>query len=202
MILAVVVAMALLAGVLLMLASGGPGRPTPTGVRVSPYLLTPEDVAAVTGWPADTLEPADPGIDLDRLESQAQQLTFGRAPLPDDRAIVSYREPTAGAQVTSAVLLYDDPARAQQLVGLVDQLPPGVTLAGLVPADQVATVPGGTDATRWTATGYRAVTFRRDGVVVFVGVADPDGTIDLEALAARAATRVEAAPPPPPPTPP
>lgn len=142
--------------------SGGPTR----GLRTAPYMLTAADLGEVGG--ANYVR-TNPPVDLANAERVARA-SLGQIPLPADRDIASWQRRDTGEQVTQVVLLYDDPAAAARLDALALRLLPGAF--GLNP--QSVDLPGAVDARSWTSPGYRALSFRRDGVAVFVGSSADD----------------------------
>lgn len=170
-------------------------RPGVTGARVAPYLLGPQALAGVAAAPAGAYRQTSPPVDLPQAERLAAQVGLGQVPLPDDREIVTYRRTDTGDEVTQLVLLYDDPSAAERLDGLA-----ATKLAGLVGLQSEETaLAGAQDARAWRAESYRAVSFRRGGVAVFVGMTTRDpraGHGGVLQLAAAVLARIQAQPPP------
>ncbi len=185
--LAVLVAGALALGQLF--GGGGGGRPGVSGDRVASYLLDPRDLAAAEGAPETIFQRTNPPLDPAQVERTASSLTLGRVPLPDDRGVSTFRRADTGEEITQVVLLYDDPAAAEDL----DELGAALVAGAFGLESQAIALPGAEGARSWTAEDYRAVSFRRGGAVVFVGTT---GTGDVMQLATHILARIQAQPPP------
>jgi hypothetical protein len=155
------------AGVYVALTSGadrtGTGPNPAAGVALGPV-----EMAGATGGGAADFQRTNPPVDIGLVERAARGATLGRVPMPDSREVVTYHDRATGADVTQAVILYDDTAKAADLVALAAPLLS--SSFGLQSTD--VTIEGATDAQRWTAESYQAVTFRVDGVIVLVGSND------------------------------
>jgi hypothetical protein len=160
-----------------------------TGERSRPLMLSREALAAELGAPAESVVQSSPPVDVNAIERGAAHLPVGEVPLPDDRLVQSWMRRDTGQVITQAVLVYDDATRAERLSGLAERLLPAAFSLSARPT----TVVGGEEALAWSGPGYEAVSFRRGGYVVFVGMdgADVSGVHRL----AEAIARLE--PPPP-----
>lgn len=158
------------------------------GARVAGYALTADDLALVDG--GEVAWRSGPGpVDFGRVFAAARALPGVAA--PDDRQAVAFTAPDGRADVFQVTVLYDDEAAAAALMAsdAVDALSRAF---GLTSAPTV--LDGATDVRRWTAADVAALSFRRGGVVVFVGTRGV-GAPTVDALAARVRDRVAAAPP-------
>ena len=162
-----------------------------TGDRVRLYVPERSEVAAAAGALPDVVRQVPPPVNPEAAEAFARSLTMGKAPLPDDRHVVSYQRGDTGAETTIALLLYDDPSEAERADSLAEELLPRAIAVSPQPAE----LAGAEGARRWTGPGYAAFTFRCAGVVVFLGTTDPAGGEDLAVLAAGIVSRLSASPP-------
>lgn len=163
------------------------------GERAGRYALTAADLDAAGAIPSADGGPrrwiADAGpVDFGQVFAVAAKLPGVGA--PDDRHAAAFRA-ADGSEVFQVTALYDDPARAQDLVqsSAVGMLSSTFGLSS-APAD----VAGAADARRWSGSGFEGLSFRVDGAVVFVGARGP-GAPAAAALAAVVRDRLAAAPP-------
>lgn len=156
------------------------------GARVARFALTAGDLAAVDGGRVAWRSGPGP-IDFGRVFAAARTLPGVAA--PDDRLAVAFGAPDGSADVVQVTALYDDEADAAALMtsGAVDALSQAF---GLTSAP--STLDGADDVRRWTGQDFTGFSFRRGGVVVFVG-ARGAGAPTVDALAARVRDRVVAA---------
>lgn len=154
--------------------------------RAEAVALRAEDIAAAVGGAPEDVVRTSPPVDVALAERTVRGLTAGRAPLPDARSVSTYRERGAGREITSVVLVYDDPARVQGLDRLA--IPLLKSTFGLEPA--AVDVAGAEDARLWTSPAYQAISFRHGGVVVFVGATGAEDAQLVRRLAERALERL------------
>ncbi len=189
----------LLGGALLgAVLSGGRGRRV-TGERLAGYLPGAVELASLTGAPVERVRIVAPPINPEYAETAARALSKGRLPLPDDRAVVTYRRTDRESETTVALLLYDRSADADlvaQLAGpLIQQA------LGLEPGEQYwSPAPHGNAEDRflsqhWRGPGYRALTFRVGDVIGLVGTTDPQSDPWLDELGGLIAAKLLARPP-------
>ena len=150
--------------------SGGSGGGSEADRALAGYMLAPADLAqSAQGQPkADAFTRTSPPIDVNLAQQTVRAMTAGQAPLPDEKALATFREDATGFETTQAVLVYDDPQRAQSLGALAEDLLPRTL--GLT--SEPLTLAGVEDGRLWTRSGYRAISFRNGGTVVFVGTKD------------------------------
>lgn len=168
-------------------AGGGPAG----GGRTGAYLLEPADLAGASGTQSgpDDFVRTSPPVDLDLVERSARSLSMGQATMPESRAITTYRERATGFETTQVVLVYADPTKARSVQDMAETLLPRTF--GLQP--ETLAMDGVDDARVWSAGGYSAVSFRRGGVVVFVGTTDTRDPEVIQRLGNAAKLKLEAA---------
>jgi len=160
------------------LGGGGPA----SNDRATSYLLTAAELP--DAGTARYLR-GSPPVDLGAAERLARA-SFGQIPVPEARDIATWRRSDTGHEVSEVVLVYDDPAQAARLDALAVSMLPGAI--GLQPTP--IELAGAQDARLWRADNYQAVTFRRDGVAVFIGTTETADTDAARRLAEAALTRV------------
>lgn len=165
-----------------------------TGQRVSGYVLSGPELGRVLGVSATALRRTNPPVDIGQVERSARSLTMGQVPLPDDRSMATVRRSDTGHEITQLVMLYDDAAALEGLDELAASLVGG---AFHLESEPVA-LADAVDARRWWAASFRALSFRKGKLAVFLGTSDEAGEDDLRAIAATIIARIEAHPPPPP----
>lgn len=156
--------------------------------RAAPYVLQREDLAAAVGGAPDAFVQTSPPIDVAQAERAVRGISAGHIPLPDARSVISYRQRDSGSETTSVVLIYDDPTKAQS----VDRLAIPLLRNAFDLQPSPLTMEGVEDARLWTAPNYRAVSFRRGGVVAFVGTTATADPRLVERLAELARDRIRA----------
>jgi hypothetical protein len=158
----------------------------PADSRALSLTLTHEDLSAVD--PSADFRSSLPPIDLGQAERMAQGATLGRLALPDSRAVQTWREAKTGEEITSAVLLYDDPAGAATLAEMAAPLLGSAFGLQVEPLEMA----GVDDAQRLVSAQYQAISLRREGLLVLVGTSRADDPERILRLAERALARVDA----------
>ncbi len=162
-----------------------------SGERAERYLARPEELASVLSVPDAVLGMTNPPVDVDQLERSARSLTLNRVPLPDEHAVSTYRRADTDAEITQAVLVYED----REAAGSLDRLASSLLAGAFHLQTKPIAIEGAADARLWWSEEYLAISFRRDGVVVFIGDTDAGAEEDVRALAELALREIAASPP-------
>ncbi len=184
-------------GVLLGVTLAGRTGRRVTGERLRPYVPSVMEVATVSGAPPDRLRAVAPPINPEYAETAARALSRNRLPLPDDRAVMTFRREDREGETTVALLLYDRPADADVVEQTAGSLLEQALGLEAVPESPSAARVG---AQHWRGPGYRALTFRVGNVIGLAGSTDPQAEEWLDELSALITRKLLAQPPPTAPT--
>lgn len=168
-----------------LLGTGG----DPRDARAAPLVLDTADLARVAGAPETAFRRANSPVDVRIAERTAQGLTLGRIQPPQARHLASFRRADTGEEVTTVALVYDDTALA---AAVDDEAAPLLTSNFGFQSTPIDDLAGVTDARLWSSGGYRAISFRQDGVVTFVGTNRTDDPAYIRRLGEAARDRVAA----------
>lgn len=154
--------------------------------RALSLTLTYDDLRAVD--PGADFQSSLPPIDLGQAERMAQGASLGRLALPNSRAVQTWREARTGEEITSAVLLYDDPAGA---IALEEMAAPLLGSAFGLQVEPLE-LAGAPDGQRLVSAQYQAISLRREGLLILVGTTRADDPDRILRLAERALARADA----------
>lgn len=164
------------------------GGEDPRAARARPLVLTAADVARAAGVAEGAIRLTNPPVDIRLAERTAQGVTLGKIQPPEARHLAAFRRAETGEDLVSVALVYDDPARAAAL----DAAAAPLLASNFGFRSAPITLAGTTDARLWSASAYRAISFRQAGVVTFVGTNRVDDEAYVRRLAEAARDRVAA----------